>query len=114
MIPRAFFTSHERKMRAPVGMPIRLRGLAMGGDTGVARVELSVDGGGWQAAALGPDQGKYGFRLWQATLPAPAAGDHRIALRCINSDGKVQGGPPVWNPGGYMLDTLETLAMTTA
>ena len=114
MIPRAFFTSHAGEARAPVGMPVRLRGLALGGDTGVAKVELAVDGGAWRTATLGPDQGKYGFRLWQATLPTAGPSGYTVAVRCTNSAGKVQGGAPVWNPGGYMLDSIETVRVTAA
>ena len=41
----------------------RVRGIAFGGDTGVAKVDLSSDGGKtWQAAQLGKDEGKYSFR----------------------------------------------------
>ena len=114
MVPRAFFTSARHETRVAVGSPLRLRGLALGGDRGVARVELAVDGGAWQPAKLGPDQGKYGFRLWQAALPALPPGAHRVTLRCTNTAGARQSATPVWNPGGYMLDTIETLTVHVA
>ena len=56
------------------------RGIAFGGDTGVARVDLSADGGKtWQPAQLGPDEGKYSFRQWQAEFTRTGAGQPHAA-----------------------------------
>jgi DMSO/TMAO reductase YedYZ molybdopterin-dependent catalytic subunit len=115
MGPRSFVTNlaSDAQVRANAAVP--LRGLAMGGTSGVARVDLSLDGGkSWQPAALGPDQGKYGFRSWQATLPGLPAGSHSIAVRSTNAAGAAQGFDPVWNPGGFMRNSIESLAVRAA
>ena len=103
MIPRAFFTRADATA---------VRGVALGGDAGVAKVDWSIDAGkSWQAAELGPDHGAFGFRRWSATLPS---GSHTVAVRATNAKGETQGTDPVWNPGGYMRNTIETAKVTVA
>jgi DMSO/TMAO reductase YedYZ molybdopterin-dependent catalytic subunit len=63
MVPRSFVTSIKAGAKVSVGRPVPVRGIAFGGDAGVARVDFSSDGGStWRAAQLGNDEGKYGFR----------------------------------------------------
>lgn len=111
MVPRSFFTSHASDIATRAGAPISLRGIAMGGASGVARVELSWDGASWQAAALGRDHGQYSLRAWSAQLTAPA-GTHILRLRCTSTSGQTQSATPIWNPSGYMLNTIETRRVT--
>lgn len=114
MVPRSFVTNRPA---APVkaGTPLALRGIAMGGAAALARVELSSDGGkNWSAAGLGPDMGKYSFRAWRHDLPGLPPGSHGIAVRATNSDGETQSFDPIWNPGGYMFNRIETIAVTAA
>src|SRR5262249_21729341 len=66
MVPRSFFTNVKSGATLPVGNA-PLRGIAFGGDSAVAKVELSIDSGkSWQSAVLGKDHGKYSFRQWEA------------------------------------------------
>ena len=47
----------------------------MGGDCGVAKVDVSTDNGKtWYKTTLGPDHGKYSFRRWDAQVPLTHAG----------------------------------------
>ena len=104
MLPRAFFTN------ADAGT---VRGIAIGGDCGVAKVDWSIDGGRtWQAATLGPDRGKYGFRRW--AMPPLPGGTHEVAVRVTNTDGVTQHPDPIWNPSGYMRNSIETARVTVA
>lgn len=106
MPPRAFFTRTT---------PRDVRGIALGGDAGVARVELSADGGrSWHATALGPDRGAYGLRRWALSLPHLPRGPHQIAVRATNTRGAVQRATPIWNPSGYMRSSIETTQVTVA
>ena len=103
MIPRAFFTRTDTTA---------VRGIALGGDCGVAKVDWSIDAGrSWHAAQLGPEHGAYGFRRWAATLPS---GSHTVAVRTTNAKGETQSADPIWNPGGYMRNTIETARVTVA
>jgi DMSO/TMAO reductase YedYZ molybdopterin-dependent catalytic subunit len=111
MVPRAWITSHSDGARVPK----TVSGIAMGGDTGVAKVELIVqDGDGHVVAAqLGPEEGKYGFRRWSATLPEIYS-DARIGPRCTNTDGATQPMTQSWNPNGYARDGVEFITMKIA
>jgi len=115
MGPRSFITSIADGARVVANAPLKLRGLAMGGVSGVARVDLSSDGGKtWLAAATGPDQGKYGFRAWEAALPALPPGDHKLAVRCTSDTGEAQTFDPIWNPGGFMRNSIDTIMVGAA
>src|SRR5580698_6679962 len=88
MLPRSFITNLGPGARLKAGARASLRGLAMGGDSGVAKVEVSSDGGqSWQAAKLGADEGSYSFRRWTAELMMSGAGEAMLAVRCNNSAG---------------------------
>ena len=95
--------------------PFSVRGLAMGGAHPLARVDLSMDAGRtWHAARLGPDHGRYGFRLWDATIAGLAPGGYRLWARATDATGQTQHMDAVWNPGGYMRDTVATIAVRAA
>src|ERR1044072_2253173 len=69
MIPRSLITNIKAGDKLQVGAPTLARGIAFGGDSGVARVEFSSDGGkSWQQSQLGKDEGKYSFRQWQLSF----------------------------------------------
>jgi DMSO/TMAO reductase YedYZ molybdopterin-dependent catalytic subunit len=115
MLPRSFITNLAPGARLAVGAPQLVRGIAFGGDAGVARVDFSSDGGKtWVAAQLGEDTGKYGFRRWEARFTAAAPGDVRLAVRCTNTQGDAQPDTANWNPGGYMRNVVETVVLTAA
>jgi DMSO/TMAO reductase YedYZ molybdopterin-dependent catalytic subunit len=115
MPPRSFFTNIHAGDRLHAGTPTQARGIAFGGDCGVARVDLSIDGGkNWQPTELGKDEGKYGFRRWQAQFTLSTRGDYSLVVRCTNSNGVVQPAAPVWNPAGYLNNTIETTAVVAA
>jgi DMSO/TMAO reductase YedYZ molybdopterin-dependent catalytic subunit len=56
---------------------------------GVGKVEVQVDGGGWQPATLGPDGGNDYWRQWYYRWDAQP-GQHSIAARVTSGDGQVQ------------------------
>ena len=106
MLPRAFFTRTT---------PQDVRGIALGGDAGVAKVEVSVDGGAsWKAAQLGPDHGTYSFRRWAMPVSGLPRGTHEVAVRITNTRGEGQKPTSVWNPGGYMRNSIETARVVVA
>jgi DMSO/TMAO reductase YedYZ molybdopterin-dependent catalytic subunit len=113
MLPRSFITNLGPGARLKAGARASLRGLAMGGDSGVAKVEVSADGGqSWQAAKLGADEGPYSFRRWTAELTMSGAGEAMLAVRCTNSAGDTQPGQPNWNGSGYMRNVVEQTPVT--
>ena len=115
MAPRSFFTNLTNGATVKPGAPLSVRGIAFGGDCGVAQVQLSDDGGStWRAAALGPDQGKYGFRRWSAEVAAPSSGTLTLQARCTNANGEAQPTEPNWNPGGFMRNVIESVRLVVA
>jgi DMSO/TMAO reductase YedYZ molybdopterin-dependent catalytic subunit len=113
MVPRSFFTNVPADASLPAGVRVPVRGIAFGGDTGVAKVELSADGGkSWLPTRLGADYGKYSFRQWQTDVTLPQKGSHALMVRCTNLAGSVQPGSPNWNNGGFMRNVIETVQVT--
>jgi sulfite oxidase len=77
-------------------------GVAFGGMNAVARVEVSVDGGKtWREAAfVGPDLGRYAWRVFALALDLPA-GTHTLVSRATDAVGNVQPEHTAPNGGGY-------------
>lgn len=70
----------------------RIMGAAWGAP--VARVEVQIDGGAWQPAQLERNQGDaYTWKFWHLDWDEPAAGEHDITSRVIDTDGNVQPTP---------------------
>jgi DMSO/TMAO reductase YedYZ molybdopterin-dependent catalytic subunit len=115
MPPRSFITNVKAGDTLHVGKSAPLRGIAFGGDSGVARVDLSSDGGKtWQTTQLGADGGKYGFRQWQTQFTPAAAGNYMLMVRCTNADGIAQPSQPNWNPAGFVRNVIEATSVTAA
>lgn len=77
----------------------RIAGPAWGGQTAIKAVEVSVDGGPWQAATIDPlpasaarlpNRAKYGWVLWSFTTANLAPGTHTVVSRAIDAQGRVQ------------------------
>ena len=69
-------------------------GVAWSPMSGVARVEVSVDGGPWQACELSETVGGEAWVQWLFRWAAEP-GSHRIVVRAIGNDGTVQSSVPV-------------------
>jgi DMSO/TMAO reductase YedYZ molybdopterin-dependent catalytic subunit len=112
MVPRSFITNLKPGARLAAASSTLIRGIAFGGDAGVAKVELSLDGGKhWNATQLGKDEGKFGFRLWSTQVSLAIRGAHALMVRCTNSGGEAQPMVPNWNPGGFMHNAVETTSV---
>jgi len=115
MVPRSFVTNLRSGASVPAGAPALVRGIAFGGDCGVARVDISIDGGKtWQPTQLGIDAGKYGFRQWQTRFTPPASGKVSLMVRGTNENGQAQPATPNWNPSGFMRNVIESIDLIAA
>ena len=109
MVPRSLITNLAEGQAVKADAPLTISGIAMGGDCGVAKVEISTDGGNsWQNAALGEDLGPYRLRRFTHRITLPA-GMGKVACRCTNTKGISQPLTMNWNPGGYMRAGVETV-----
>jgi hypothetical protein len=112
MPPRSWITSHANGARIEPGKPIALRGIAIGGDCGVAKVEVTANDRA-PSAALAANEGAFGFRAWTVTLP-PASEPLEIGVRCTNNDGVTQPDAQAWNPSGYARNVAERITLLPA
>jgi hypothetical protein len=110
MVPRSFITNLQADAVVKVGHSTPVRGIAFGGDAGVAKVLLSADGGQqWQEATLGADHGKYSFRRWQTSVRIPTAGPRVLMVKAVNTAGATQPARANWNASGFMRNVVESL-----
>ncbi|WP_424139203.1 molybdopterin-dependent oxidoreductase [Roseomonas chloroacetimidivorans] len=111
---RSFITAPAAAGRVAADRDIVVKGFAFDGGSGIARVEVSPDGGQhWTVARLGEDLGNYSFRAFEAGLRLPA-GEHRLMSRATGRDGGTQPLEARWNPPGYMRNVVETVTVTAA
>jgi DMSO/TMAO reductase YedYZ molybdopterin-dependent catalytic subunit len=111
---RSFITSHANDAQVLHGKPVVLSGIAFDSGHGIAKVELSSDGGRtWKDARLGEDLGRYSFRPWTLALNLPR-GDQAIKVRATSRSGETQPMEPSWNPAGYLRNVVETVGIRVA
>ncbi len=98
----------------PAG-PTEVTGYAFAGDgRGVARVEVSADGGRtWSQADLDDQDGPWAWQLWRATLdlrPGPVT----LTARAWDTTGAAQpeAAEHLWNPKGYINNSWPTAGIT--
>ncbi|MEV8098660.1 molybdopterin-dependent oxidoreductase [Kitasatospora sp. NPDC085879] len=75
--------------RVPRG-DVLLAGTAWATHRGLAAVEVRVDGGSWQQAALAADAGPDLWRQWSHTWHTAAPGTRRIEVRATDALGRTQ------------------------
>lgn len=108
MVPRSFITNIPNHSKIAATAPVTARGIAFGGDCGVHAVDFSADNGAsWQPAKLGKDEGKYGFRRWEADFTLSDRGAHTLKVRCTNTNHETQPEQANWNGSGYMRSVIE-------
>jgi hypothetical protein len=112
MLPRSFFTNIRDEPRFKVGETAIVRGIAFGGDTGLAKVMFSADAGShWQEARLGPDHGKYSFRQWHVDFRPASAGSQTFMVKAFNTAGASQPDRANWNGSGFMRNVVESISV---
>jgi len=92
-----------------------LRGVAWnGGQSPIAKVEVSTDGGGtWEATQLIPAAGRFGWTGWRRELALPT-GEHMLQARATDEQGQSQPLDPAtgWNPAGYCYSGIHSVRVT--
>ena len=112
MVVNSLITSHADGAKVKAGSAITLSGLAWDAGDGIAKVELSSDGGAsWKNASLGSDLGRFAFRTFSFTAPPLAAGAHKVSVRAANKKGQTQVTELILNPAGYHHNVVQTLTL---
>ena len=104
------FLSRSRVLEAG---PCELQGRAWSGESEIAAVEVSVDGGmTWTEAELGDDVlGRWAWRGWRFVWDAEP-GEYELCSRARDAAGSTQPLEPPWNLGGYMNNAVQRVAVT--
>jgi DMSO/TMAO reductase YedYZ molybdopterin-dependent catalytic subunit len=103
----SLLTSHADGAVVAAG-PVELRGIAWGGSAGAAAVDVSIDGDGWQPAALEPGAGPYGRVFWSFRWRAEP-GLHTLRVRATDRAGNTQPETPTWNERGFANASIQKL-----
>lgn len=112
MVPRSFVTSPKDGAAVRRGQSLQVRGIAFGGDTGIAKVMVSADAGRrWQETRLGADHGKYSFRRWEIPLRFATAGPQQLMVKAVNTAGLSQPEDVNWNGSGFMRNVVESVSV---
>jgi sulfite oxidase len=95
--------------------PTTVMGYAYAGDDrGIARVDVTADGGRtWLQAELEEDLGLWAWRFWHATVDLPV-GEVTITARAWDTTAAVQPEHPesVWNPPGYINNSWPAITVS--
>lgn len=112
MTPRSFFANPDNGARIAAGQASEVRGFAFGGSAALSEVSISADDGKtWRPVELGKDFGTYSFRQWRYRFTPGTPGRHRLMVRAGNARGEQQPLQAGWNPGGFMFNPVEQLAL---
>ena len=93
---------------------VAIHGAAWAGEAGIAKVEISIDGGAtWALANFGEERARYAWRLWHHEWVAKP-GDFSIRSRATDSQGRAQPATGVWNPSGYLYNAIDEVKVHVA
>jgi hypothetical protein len=91
--PFARFDSPSYDQAIPLVSPVALKGIAYGGDRGVSRVEISVEGGtSWREAKLEYPGTRPSWALWTYDWEPPGPGEYQLVVRATDGCGTAQTG----------------------
>ncbi len=74
-----------------VGSKVPIAGVAFAGDRGIAKVEVSTDGGNtWLTASIKNPLSEYTWAVWAIEWTPRTSGKHKLTVRATDNTGKVQ------------------------
>ena len=82
------------------GQRLEVAGKAWDAGSGIAAVEVSLDGANWRAATLGPDLGRFAWRDFRLPVDTARSGALTIAVRARSRNGAQQPDKLTFNPSG--------------
>jgi DMSO/TMAO reductase YedYZ molybdopterin-dependent catalytic subunit len=111
MVVNSLITSLRNGEKIARGKPIEVKGLAWDGGSGIARVEVTLDGENWLPARLGKDLGRFSFREFAHTFPGRGPGPVVAMARATSNSGETQVKELIFNPAGYHHNVIQRLSM---
>ena len=99
----------------PAEKPMEIKGVAWDGGNGIAKVEVSTDGGGsWHQASLKEDYGRFSWRQWHQAFEPKHPGKYLIMARATSHSGASQPLEPIPNPSGYHHNAVQKIIIRLA
>jgi DMSO/TMAO reductase YedYZ molybdopterin-dependent catalytic subunit len=110
MLVNSLIVSPAPATRLRRGEPARVSGKAWDAGSGIAAVEVSVDGRqSWREATLGHEVGRYAWREFQLPLDTSKGGPLEIAVRARSRSGATQPEKLTFNAAGYHDNRVQTV-----
>jgi DMSO/TMAO reductase YedYZ molybdopterin-dependent catalytic subunit len=107
MLVHALFVSLVDGARVPAGIT-DISGIAWAG-AGIADVDVRIDTDEWLPATV-VKAGPYERALWSVSVDLPP-GQHVIAVRATDTQGRTQPPAPIWNRRGYVNNSIQRFAV---
>ena len=115
MVVNSLITNITSGESVSAGRPLDINGIAWDGGYGIARVEVSVDGGqSWRSAALGQDYGRFSFRPWSYRFTPAERGNVTVMAKATNRNGATQTFEIITNPAGYHHNVVQRVTLVVA
>jgi sulfite dehydrogenase (cytochrome) subunit A len=111
---RAMFVVPERSRDLSLGDTLAMQGVAFDYGSGIAKVQISIDGGkNWADAKLESEISKYSFRRFRYEWKPAAAGQYALQCKATNRDGLTQV-TEQWNHSGYQRNVIQQVDVTVS
>jgi DMSO/TMAO reductase YedYZ molybdopterin-dependent catalytic subunit len=110
---RALIT--EPGLNAEVGRgELTIRGVAWSGAGPIARVDVSVGGGGWQRARLVGQRSRHSWQWWELITHVEEPGTVALRARATDLAGRTQPERAEWNRLGYGNNAIQQVPIRVA
>ena len=88
---RVRFRKLDEMQKIVPGQKAPIAGIAFGGDRGISKVEVSIDGGAtWKSAVIKNPLSQYTWVLWTAGSTPAGSENYKIIVRATDKTGQVQ------------------------
>lgn len=115
IVVNSLITNLEDGQSLPKAKSIDIKGVAWDGGNGIARVDISTDGGvNWQQATLKEDYGRFSWRQWHFAFAPKQPGSYRIMARATSASGATQALEAIPNPSGYHHNAVQKMTIHLA
>ncbi len=115
IVVNSLITNLENGQSLPKAKTIDIKGVAWDGGNGIARVDISTDGGvNWQQAMLKQDYGRFSWRQWHFTFAPKQPGSYLIMARTTSASGATQPLEAISNPSGYHHNAVQKMTIHLA
>jgi len=112
ILVNSLITSHEPGAHLTRGRRAELSGWAWDNGAGIAKVEISENGGrSWRDATLGRDLGRFAWRGFSASIDTARAAPIMVSVRATSRSGARQTDKLTPNPSGYHHNIIQTLEL---